>query len=63
MLSTISEINSDSNMAPTVYWRDHIAFCIRHGFDHKTDLEAQFKKTFEGFGQDFEQIRGSVSSL
>ena len=48
-------------MAPPNIWLDHIAFCRRHGFDHKTDLEPQFKQAFEAFGHDFEQIRGSVS--
>ena len=52
----------DSNMAPPTFWRDHISFCIRHEFDYKTDLEPQFKKAFEGYGCDYEQIRGSVSS-
>ena len=54
---------SDSNMAPPAIWLDHIAFCRRHGFDHKMDLEPQFKAAFEAFGRDFEQIRGSVSIL
>ena len=57
----ITSSTSDSTMAPPAFWRDHIAFCIRHEFDHKTDLEPQFKKAFEGYGRDYEQIRGSVS--
>lgn len=43
-------------------WKDHVAFCRRHGFDPAADLEPQFKQAFEAFGRDFEQIRGSVSS-
>ena len=50
-------------MAPPVLWLDHIAFCRRHGFDHTEDLEPQFRAAFEGFGSDYEQIRGSVSIL
>ena len=53
----------DSTMAPPAIWLDHIAFCRRHGFDHKLDLEPQFMKAFEEFGRDYEQIRGSVSFL
>ena len=43
------------------YWKDHVAFCRHHEFDHKIDLEPQFKEAFEAFGHDYIQIRGSVS--
>jgi len=47
---------------PAFFWLDHQAFCRRHGFDHHEDLVPQFSDAFEHFGQDFEQIRGSVST-
>ena len=45
----------------TRYWLHHVAFCRHHEFDHKTDLEPQFKEAFEVYGHDFMQVRGSVS--
>ena len=45
------------------YWLHHVAFCRHHEFDHKTDLEPQFKEAFEVYGQDFMQIRGSASTI
>ena len=60
-MGTLHQDCLDPTMALSAFWRDHIAFCTRHEFDHKTDLEPQFKKAFEGYGHDIEQIRSSVS--
>ena len=46
-----------------LYWLDHTAFCRRHDFDHTKNLEDQFKAAFEAFGRDYEQVRGSVSTV
>ena len=54
----------DSIMAQRkLYWLDHTAFCRRHDFDHTKNLEDQFKAAFEAFGRDYEQVRGSVSTV
>ena len=47
--------------APIMYWRDHVGFCRLYGFDWKSDLAPQFQKALEENGEDFEQIRSTVS--
>ena len=40
-----------------------IAFCREHGFNFLDDLLPQFLQAFVDKGEDFEQIRGSVSGI
>ena len=47
--------------APIMYWRDHVGFCRLYGFAWKSDLAPQFQKALEENGEDFEQIRSTVS--
>ena len=60
-LHQVQSFISDPAMNRPAYWLDHQAFCRRHGFDFHEDLIPQFKEAFEHFGQDYDQIRGSVS--